>query len=93
VNDVQPIFMYDEPVTLDQQRLAYNVIDPRKYGVQFKGQCYFATRKTIQNSGDTLSRTLQALLRGGQRPRMRLTKPRAALRERSHSLDAKRGSG
>jgi ABC-type nitrate/sulfonate/bicarbonate transport system substrate-binding protein len=91
VNDVQPIFMYDEPVTLDQQHVAYNVIDPRKYGVQFKGQCYFATRRTIHDSRETLSRTLQALLRGWAKAADAPDQATAALRERSPSLDAKEG--
>ena len=87
VNDVQPIFMYDETVSLDKQGIAYEVIDPRAYGVSFKGQCYFTTRNTIVQSPDLVARTLEALLLGWGRAADAPQEAIAALRERSPTLD------
>ncbi len=49
-HQVQPAFIYDETVSLDLLNIKYNVIEPMKYGVMFKGPCYFTTRKTIQDN-------------------------------------------
>jgi ABC-type nitrate/sulfonate/bicarbonate transport system substrate-binding protein len=88
VNDVQPIFMYDEPVTLEKQGIAFNIVDPRKYGVHFKGQCYFATRNTVAKQPEVLSRALQALIQGWSKAADAPSQAVAALKELSPSLDA-----
>ena len=43
--DVHPVFAYDETITLDQQGIEYNLIEPAHFGVDFKGPVYFTTRK------------------------------------------------
>lgn len=88
VTDVQPVFMYDEPVTLEEQGIAYNVIDPREYGVNFKGQCYFATHNTIKENPDLVVSVLRALIQGWWQARETPDKAVAALKELSPSLEA-----
>ncbi|HEY4325164.1 MAG TPA: ABC transporter substrate-binding protein [Mucilaginibacter sp.] len=46
-HQVQPAFIYDETVSLDLLNVKYNIIEPAKYGVVFKGPCYFTTAKTV----------------------------------------------
>jgi NitT/TauT family transport system substrate-binding protein len=48
--DVRPAYVYDEEVTLDEARIAYNVIDPRQWGVRFMGTVYFAKEDTVVNN-------------------------------------------
>lgn len=48
-HDVQPVFVYDEPVTLNAQHVEYNLIMPADFGVRFVGPCYFTTRATLRN--------------------------------------------
>lgn len=47
---VQPAFVFDEPVSLDAQGIKYNLIEPKNYGVRFKGVCYFTTRSTVEKN-------------------------------------------
>lgn len=47
--DVRPAFIYDEPVTLKQKFVEYNIIDPLSYGVKFVGTVYFTRRATLNN--------------------------------------------
>ncbi len=49
-HQVQPAFIYDETVSLDIENIKYNVIEPKNYGVVFKGPCYFTTRATIEKN-------------------------------------------
>jgi integrase len=46
--DVRPAFIYDEPVSLEQQSIAYEVIDPAQYGVHFTGTVYFTRRDVLE---------------------------------------------
>jgi len=59
--DVRPAFIYDEPVSLEQQGFAYNVIDPEKYGVQFTGTVYF-TRRDVLDAKRAVAQALVASL-------------------------------
>lgn len=45
--DVRPAFVYDEPVSLDLQKIEYNIIKPKDYGISFLGTVYFTTRKMV----------------------------------------------
>lgn len=87
VNDVQPVFMYDEPVSLEDQHIEYNLIDPREFGVSFKGQCYFTTRATLDKQPELVARVLEALLLGWAKAADAPDDAIAALRQRSPALD------
>lgn len=49
-HDVQPAFIYDETVSLDEQGIKYNVLVPKDWGVIFKGPCYFTKRSTVEKN-------------------------------------------
>lgn len=50
VYDVHPVFVYDETVTLDREGYSYSLIEPRNFGVDFKGPVYFTSRKTVEEN-------------------------------------------
>ncbi len=62
--DVRPAFIYDEPVSLEQQKISYEVIDPSKYGVTFTGTVYFTRRDVIEKKRDIVQKLVTALTKG-----------------------------
>jgi len=48
--DVHPVFVYDETVTLDIKKIDYNLIEPNKFGVNFKGPVYFCKREILEKN-------------------------------------------
>ena len=62
--DVQPVYVYDEPVTLDKEGVEYDLILPSQYGVTYKGPVYFTTRNTLISTPHLVSRFLQATMKG-----------------------------
>lgn len=64
VYDVRPAFIYDEPISLEMQGIAFNLIDPVEYGVQMMGPVYFTTRKTMQNQPGMVEAFVHAVAEG-----------------------------
>lgn len=62
--DVRPAFIYDETVSLEQQNVPYEVIDPTKFGVNFTGTVYFTRREVVERKRDVVQRLVNALARG-----------------------------
>jgi NitT/TauT family transport system substrate-binding protein len=62
--DVRPAFYNDEPVTLDQKAIKYNVIKPDEWGVNFVGTVYFATKDYVKNNPETVQKFVNALCKG-----------------------------
>jgi NitT/TauT family transport system substrate-binding protein len=62
--DVHPVFVYDETVTLDQQQIAYNLIEPKSFGVSFRGPVYFTTRETIATQPKVVEAFVDAMADG-----------------------------
>ncbi len=48
--DVHPVFVYDETVELEKLGLRYNLFEPKNFGVNFKGPCYFCKRETFEKN-------------------------------------------
>lgn len=63
VNDVQPAFIFDEPVTLDELKVKYNTIIPKDYGVSYKGACYFTTSNTIVNNPELVKKFIFTMIK------------------------------
>jgi NitT/TauT family transport system substrate-binding protein len=63
-HDVQPVFVYDETVTLDDNNIQYNVIEPKDFGVSFIGPCYFCTRKTYEQNPEVVWSFIKSILKG-----------------------------
>lgn len=62
--DVRPAFIYDEPVSLDLQKIKYDIIEPRKYGVSFLGTVYFTTRDTIMKNPEVVQAFVNSVADG-----------------------------
>jgi ABC-type nitrate/sulfonate/bicarbonate transport system substrate-binding protein len=90
VNDVQPIFVYDEPVTFDEHGIKYTIIDPREYGVHFKGQAYFTTSNTVQNNPVLVKNFLSAIIDGWSKVSSDQESGIAALKKIAPTTDEKR---
>ncbi|MBA7675760.1 Riboflavin-binding protein RibY [subsurface metagenome] len=62
--DVHPTYVTNEPLTLDQMGVEYIVIDPKDYGVDAYGMCYFTTEEMINEHPDVVERYLKSVLEG-----------------------------
>lgn len=62
--DVHPVFVYDETVTLDQQGIKYNLIEPKDFGVRFKGPVYFCKRETLEKNPDLVRAFIETMADG-----------------------------
>ena len=88
--DVRPAFIYDEPVSLEQQGFAYRIVDPAKFGVSFTGTVYFTTREALKSRRPEVVSLLKTLIQGW---RFALADPAASitdLYDEYPSIDAKR---
>jgi NitT/TauT family transport system substrate-binding protein len=88
--DVRPAFVYDEPVSLDLQNVAYNIISPRDYGVSFLGTVYFTKRKLIEEQPQLVQNFIDTVADGW---RAALKSPAEAIdliKEFDPTIDAKR---
>ncbi len=89
-HDVQPVFVFDEPVTLDAQGIKYNLILPSAFGVAFKGMCYFTTRSTIEEMPETVRDFVQIMAEAWRRTRENPARAVDLLRGIDGSIDAGR---
>jgi NitT/TauT family transport system substrate-binding protein len=62
--DVRPAFIYDEPVSLDIQKIEYNVIRPEDYGVKFLGTVYFTTKKMVAEHPEIVRNFIKVVSEG-----------------------------
>lgn len=88
--DVRPAFAYDEPVSLDQQNIAYTTIKPEDYGVNFVGPVIFAKRSFVEKNKDLTQRFINSMAKGWEAA---LANPENAikyLKEYDENIDASR---
>lgn len=63
--DVLPVYIVDQPVDLERQGIALNIIDPGDYGMALAyGNVYFTTDKTIRTKPELVKRFLAGATRG-----------------------------
>lgn len=62
--DVHPVFVYDETVTLDQLGVKYNLIEPKDFGVRFKGPVYFCKRETLEKNPELVRAFVETMAEG-----------------------------
>ncbi len=65
--DIRPAFVYDEPVSLDQQNIPYNLLKPEDYGVNFLGTVYFCKRGLIEKNPELVKAFVQSIKQGWQK--------------------------
>ncbi|MEZ4927898.1 MAG: ABC transporter substrate-binding protein [Saprospiraceae bacterium] len=63
-HQVQPAFIYDETVTLDEQGIKYNVLEPKDFNVSFKGAVYFTTGNTVKNNPNLVQEFVNTMAAG-----------------------------
>lgn len=64
IYDVQPVFVYDETVTLDMENVKYNLIEPKNFGVILKGPVYFCKRETLEKNPEMVKAFVETMAEG-----------------------------
>jgi ABC-type nitrate/sulfonate/bicarbonate transport system substrate-binding protein len=62
--DVRPAFVYDEPVSLELQNVAYTLIEPKDYGINYVGRVYFAKRELIKKNPELVQKFINTMADG-----------------------------
>jgi ABC-type nitrate/sulfonate/bicarbonate transport system substrate-binding protein len=62
--DVRPAFIYDEPVTLKNAGIKFNIIKPSDYGVNYLGTVYFTRTEVVAAQRKTMIDLLASLVQG-----------------------------
>lgn len=62
--DVRPAFVYDEPVFLESKNIAYNLIEPKNYGVNYVGRVYFAKRDFVKANPELVQKFINTMAEG-----------------------------
>jgi len=62
--DVRPAFIYDEPVSLEMKNIEYNMIEPKKYGINYVGRVYFTTEKMVKENPDVVQKFIDTMGKG-----------------------------
>lgn len=62
--DVHPVFAYDETITLDENGIDYNLIEPSSFGVTFKGPVYFTTQKVVDEQPELVDAFVRTMAQG-----------------------------
>jgi ABC-type nitrate/sulfonate/bicarbonate transport system substrate-binding protein len=62
--DILPVFLSNEPDTLDKIGFKTKLFDPDDYGVDMLGLSYVSTREYVSKDPDAVERFLRATLRG-----------------------------
>jgi len=75
--DVRPGFVYDEPISLEDKGIAFNMLKPEDYGVKFLGTVYFCKRSTIEKNPRLVRAFVQSLKAGWEK----------ALQNPSHAIE------
>lgn len=88
--DVRPAFVYDELVSLDTQNIAYDVIKPEDYGVNFIGPVIFAKREFVENNKETVQKFINAMCEGWQQALQNPDEAIQYLKEFDQNIDVER---
>ncbi len=59
-------YVTDKPYLLDQQNIAYSIIKPRQYGVDFYGDTLFTRRELVDQQFEAVTRFRNASIKGWQ---------------------------
>lgn len=76
--DVRPGFIFDEAVYLDLNSIAYNLIEPKNYGLNYPGRVYFARREFVRQNPQLLQSFVNTVGEGWQSA---LSNPETAIKQ------------
>ncbi|WP_396146061.1 ABC transporter substrate-binding protein [Flavobacterium sp.] len=88
--DVRPAFVYDEPVTLDEKKIKYNLIKPVDYDIHFLGTVYFTTKENIKNNPKIVQSFVNALAEGWEKALKNPSKAIEYLKKYDSNINVKR---
>lgn len=60
--DVHPTYVNNEPILLNQQGVDHIIVDPKDYGVDLYGMCYFTTEKMIKENPKIVEKYLKSVI-------------------------------
>jgi ABC-type nitrate/sulfonate/bicarbonate transport system substrate-binding protein len=89
-HDVQPIYDYDESVTLDKEKVDYTSLRPKDWGVKFKGAAYFTTVATVEKQPDLVQAFVSSIIDGWKAAATNPVSAVQALQSLSPKVDATR---
>jgi NitT/TauT family transport system substrate-binding protein len=90
--DVRPAFIYDEPVSLDQQQVTYNIIKPSDYGIKFIGTVYFTRRAYLESHPEVVKSFVFAIADGWREAIQHPDKAIRYLKQYDSNIDSARES-
>lgn len=64
--DLRPVFIYNEPSEMELNHMAYTLIEPKDFGIQFKGLCYFCKRSTVEKNPELVQSFINTMAEGWQ---------------------------
>jgi len=62
--DLRPVFIYNEPSEMELNHMPYTLIEPKDFGIQFKGLCYFCKRSTIEKNPELVQSFINTMAEG-----------------------------
>lgn len=62
--DLRPVFIYDETSELELRGIDYTLLEPKKFGIQFKGICYFTKRETVEKNPEMVQAFINTMALG-----------------------------
>ncbi len=86
--DLRPVFVYDEPSELALRGIKYTLIEPKAFGIQFKGMCYFCKRETVTRNPQLVQKFINTMAEGWQSALANPDKAIQALKEFDPSIRA-----
>ncbi|WP_046756472.1 ABC transporter substrate-binding protein [Kordia jejudonensis] len=88
--DVRPAFIYDETISLDMQEVAYTVIEPKNYGINFLGTVYFTTKKMVKEKPELVQAFVNAMAEGWELALNNPSQAIAYLKQYDNAISEKR---
>jgi len=64
--DALSAYITNQPFSLKQKGIGYNIINPTSYGIDFYGDNFFTTEKEIEKHPERVDKMIQATLKGWQ---------------------------
>lgn len=65
--DLRPVFIYDEPSALEMNGIEYSLIEPKDFGIKFKGLCYFTKQSTINQNPQMVQAFVNTMIQGWEK--------------------------
>ncbi len=85
--DLRPVFIYDEPSALKLAGIEYTLIEPKDYGIKFKGICYFTKRETVENNPKLVQAFINSVAKGWEEAISNPKKAIASLKNFDNSIN------